>query len=237
MRWLVVVFLAFPLFAASPYVRIGAGLERGRDTVLRDRDCTSAQPAALFGCGFEARGELDRTPVVEFAIGTGDRTRLELAFAHRELELDATSNFTGVTGEQNVSARVQSLSMMVNGAMDLAPAAWRVRPFITAGAGAASNGTSRVVYAFPGIGPNAVTITRGGLRTGFAWNAGAGATLSLTPQPALELTGRPTTPATMHSPRGTATIIRPTRTIQLEIDETRADLETRGVALSLRDRT
>ncbi|HEX8616023.1 MAG TPA: hypothetical protein VF911_00445, partial [Thermoanaerobaculia bacterium] len=133
MRWLLAVFFSFPLFAASPYVRLGAGLERGRDTVVRDRDCSATQPPALFGCGFEARGELDQAPALEFALGAGNRMRVELAFAYRELELDATSNFTGVTGEQNVSARVRSLSTMVNGAIELAPASWRIRPFVTAG--------------------------------------------------------------------------------------------------------
>lgn len=234
MRWLAVVFFSFPLFAASPYARVAAGLERGGDTVVRDRDCGATQPPALFGCGFEARGRLDRAPVFEFALGAGERARFELAFANRELELDATANFAGVTGDQNVSARVRSLSTMINGAIELAPSSWRFRPFVTAGAGLASNATSRVVYAFPGIGPDAVTITRGGRRAGFAWNAGAGATFILTPQLALDLTVRHANLGELRSPRGTARIIRPTRTLELEIDETRADVETRGVTLSVR---
>jgi opacity protein-like surface antigen len=124
--------------------------------------------------------------------------------------------------------------MMVNGAIDLAPQSWRIRPFLTAGAGVASNATSTVVYSFPGIGPNAVTSTPGGQRTDFAWNAGAGATFDLCPNLALDLTLRHTNLGQLHSPRGIARIIRPTRTLELEIDETRGDLASRGVTLSLR---
>lgn len=234
MRWLVLLFVSFPLFASSVFVRAGIGAERARDTVIRDRDCTSTQPPALFGCGFEARGSLGNVPTFELAIGAGTRTRVELAFAQRSFELAATSNFTGVTGEQNVSADVRSLSMFVNGAIDLAPQSWRVRPFVTAGAGLASNATSAVVYSFPGIAPNAVTITPGGQRTDFAWNVGGGATFDLCPNLSLDLTLRHTDLGQMHSPRGIARIIRPTRTLELEIDETRGDLASRGVTLSLR---
>ena len=37
--------------AADWYVRAGLGLDRAGKTVFRDRDCSSASPAALYGCG------------------------------------------------------------------------------------------------------------------------------------------------------------------------------------------
>lgn len=235
MRWLALFFLSSQLLAAPPvYVRAGVGLDRTRDTVLRDRDCGSTQPPALFGCGFDARGDFGRTPAFELAIGAGTRTRVELALAHRELDLDATSNFTGVPGDQHVRADGRSISAMLSGAVDLAPGTWRLRPFVTAGAGVARNSTSDVVYSFPGIAPEAVTITRGGTHTAFAWNAGVGAAFTLTDTLALDLTFRQVDLGTLRSPRGTATIIRPNRTLELEIDETRAEVETRGIMLSLR---
>lgn len=235
MRWLLLVFVSTQLLASpAVFVRAGAGIERSGDTILRDRDCTATQPPALFGCGFGARGDLGQSPVLELAFGAGTRTRLELAFAQRRLDLDAESNFTGVTGEQSVRATGRSISILVNGAFEVAPRSWRVRPFLTAGAGLASNSIDAVTYSFPGIAPNAVTITRGGMHTNFAWSAGAGASFAVRKTLSLDLTFRHTHLGEIRSPRGVAAIIRPTRRLELEIDETRADVETRGVTLSLR---
>jgi opacity protein-like surface antigen len=250
MRLLLVLFVTSQAIAAPAlFVRAGGGYERGRETAVRDRDCTATNPPALFGCGFEAAGELGNTPVVEVAAGVenrqsclfGDRQdclsstfRVELALSHRTLELDANANFTGVTGEQPVRADVRSIAAMVNGALELAPRAWRLRPFVTGGAGLARNATGPVVYSFPAIGENAVTITRGGAHMNFAWNAGIGATVELTPSLALDLAIRHTDLGTLRSPSGTATIVRPTRTLEIEVDETRADVATRGVTLSVR---
>lgn len=235
MRLLLVLFATVQAIAAPAlYVRAGAGHERSRDAAVRDRDCAATAPPALFGCGLEARGDFGRAPVFEAAAGFGSRARLELAFAHRSLELDANANFTGVSGEQPVRAGLRSTSAMINGALELAPRSWRLRPFVAAGAGAARNATDHVVYAFPAIGENAVTITPRGSHTNFAWNAGLGATFDLTPSLALDLALRHTDLGEMRSPRGIATIIRPTRTLEIEIDETRADVATRGITLSLR---
>ncbi|HEX8254516.1 MAG TPA: hypothetical protein VF846_15335 [Thermoanaerobaculia bacterium] len=235
MRWLVLFLFSTQLFGSPrTYVRAGAAVERGRTTTVRDRDCNSTQPPALFGCGFGARGDFGQNPSLEIAFGLGTRARVEVAIAHRQLELDARSNFTGVSGAQIVTAEGRSISALVSGTLDLAPHIWRVRPFVTAGAGVARNSTGPVVYAFPGIGPEAVTITRGGAQVNPAWTAGIGAAFALTDSLTLDLTFRHTTLGTMRSPRGTATIIRPTRTLELEIDETRADVVSRGVLLSLR---
>ncbi|HYO77326.1 MAG TPA: hypothetical protein VE010_12755 [Thermoanaerobaculia bacterium] len=235
MRWLVLILFSTQLFGSPRmFVRAGAGMERSRDTIVRDRDCSSTQPPALFGCGFGARGDFGQAPAFELAAGLGTRARVELAIAHRPLELEAQSNFTGVTGAQNVTTEGRSISALISGTLDLAPQTWRVRPFVTAGAGVARNSTGPVVYAFPGIGAEAVTITRGGAHVNPAWTAGAGAAFALTDSLALDLTFRHTSLGTMRSPRGIATIVRPTRTLELEIDETRADVVTRGVILSLR---
>jgi opacity protein-like surface antigen len=235
MRLLVVLFVSVQAIAAPAlFIRAGAGHDRGRETAVRDRDCSSTNPPALFGCGFEAAGDFGNTPVFEIAAGFGSRHRVELALAHRELELDANANFTGVSGEQPVHADGRSISAMVNAAVELAPASWRLRPFVAGGAGLARNSTGAVVYSFPSIGENAVTITRGGAHTNFAWNAGLGATFDLTPSLALDLAFRHTDLGTLRSPRGTATIIRPTKTLEIEVDQTRAEVATRGVMVSLR---
>ncbi|HEY0160214.1 MAG TPA: outer membrane beta-barrel protein [Thermoanaerobaculia bacterium] len=240
MRFVVVLLLftsqvfTSQAIAAPVFVRVGAGDERGRDTAVRDRDCTATQPPALFGCGFEAAGDFGRGPSFEVAAGTGSRARVELALAYRALDLDATANFTGVPGDQPVRAEGRSLSATVNGTLELTPQPWRVRAFLTAGAGVARNTTGEVVYSFPGIGDDAVTIARGGAHTGFAWNAGLGATFAVTDTLSLDLAFRHTDLGTVRSPRGVARIVRPTRTLELEIDETRARAATRGVTLSLR---
>ena len=42
---------AEPAAAGDWYVRAGIGLDRTGKTIFPDRDCSSASPAALYGCG------------------------------------------------------------------------------------------------------------------------------------------------------------------------------------------
>jgi opacity protein-like surface antigen len=231
--------------AAQPYVRGGIAVEGSQDITLLDVDCSSTQPPALFGCGsgadglpFAARGDLQHGLAFELAFGhERGRVRGEVALAARShFDLDAHANFTGVTGEQPVSARVRSTALMLNGAVDLAPATWRVRPFITAGAGVAHNEMGSVTFAFPGIGANAVTVTQGGGATGFMWTAGIGLTGQLCPGLFLDLTARHTDLGAVRGDEGEARIVRPTRNLRLDIAAIEMEWETRGVSVSLRRR-
>jgi opacity protein-like surface antigen len=237
MRRLFFIALLFPLCAAAqPYVRAGAAFERGGDSTMRDVRCRNSQPPALFGCGFRAQGELGRGVGPELAVGleVSSRSRFEVALSRRAFDLEASSNFTGVTGPQPVTSDVRSIALMVQGAVDLAPASWRVRPFVTAGAGLARNALDEVVFAFPSIGPEAVTITPGGTYTDLATTAGAGVSVPISASFTFDLAYRWADLGDARTDVGAATIIRPTRELTIDIDATRADLQTSGVSLSLR---
>ena len=224
------VFVAMPAFAASPFLRLGAGFERAGDTIVRDRDCTATAPPALFGCGIDARGDLGRT--ASWTAGAGyerDATRFELAITHRpNLQLDAQASFLGVSEDQPVDARVRSTSAMVKAARRFG---WF---FVEAGAGVARNTIGRTRYAFPSIAPDAVTITAGGTRHAFAWTVGAGVTVPVTTRLALDVAMTHARLGEVESEAGPATIVRPSRTFTLDIAGTRAKVQTTGITASLR---
>ena len=158
-------------------------------------------------------------------------------YARREgLELDAYADFLGVAGRQPVSADAQSSSLMASFAYDLADPSLRVRPFVTAGAGMARNEIGRVTYAFPGLGPEAVTIVQGGRETSFAWSAATGVVVDVTDALALDVALRYTDLGDVTTDAGEATIVRPNRTLTLDIAGTHAPLVMLGVELALRGR-
>jgi opacity protein-like surface antigen len=246
LRSLVLPFLcliATPLFAASPYLRLGGGFERSAKTILRDRDCSSTQPPALFGCvagsdgrSLAARGDFGDSMMWNVAAGVQrGRGRVELELARRSgVDFDAHANFVGVTGAQPVRAEGRSTSLFAVAALDLAPAAARVRPFVAAGVGAARNETGAIVFTFPSIAPNATTTIQGGTNTSFAWTASAGASVALNDALRLELAVRYEKLGTVATRDGSATIVRPTRLLTLDIAGTRARVASGGVTLSLR---
>jgi opacity protein-like surface antigen len=222
------------VLAASPYVGVGGGFLRGSTTTLHDRDCSSTQPPALFGCGYFARGAFGDSPLYRVAGGvSSSRARVELELASRpSLDLNANANFTGVAFPQPVRARVSSRSAFVIGALDLGSA--RVRPFIAAGAGVARNETSSVRFTFPSIAPNATTTIRGGERTSFAWTTSAGASVALTPSLHLDLALRYDDLGDIYTDAGAATIVRPTRTLTIDIAGTRGRIRAGGALATLR---
>lgn len=232
--------------APPPFVRVGAGYDGSESTTVRDLDCSATEPPALFGCvdgpdgrSLGARGDFGETVAVDLGVGweVSSRMRIELALVGRpDLSLDAEANFLDVTEEQPVTADAESFAAFVVVAYDLGPARWRARPFVAAGAGAARNEVDEVTYAFPGIGPEAVTVTQGGSHTDFAWSASAGLAVPLTGATTLDLAVRYSDLGEVRTDAGEATIVRPNRTFSLDIAGTRADLETLGAQLSLRYR-
>lgn len=234
------------LGAPRVYVRAAAAYEAAGDTTVEDLDCASTDPPALFGCvsgadgrALGARGDFGESAAFEIAGGVelGRRTRLELALAGRpDLDLDAEANFLGVEGEQPVRADAESLSALLLVTLDLGRRDWRLQPFVAAGAGLARNEIDEVTYAFPGLGPQAVTVVRGGEHDDFAWTAAAGASYRLAESAFLELAVRYTDLGEVRTDAGEATIVRSRGPVTLDVAGTRADLETTGVTLGLRYR-
>jgi opacity protein-like surface antigen len=244
-RVLLMLLLLAPsaIAATRPFLRAGVSVGQTDDTVVRDRDCSSTAPPALFGCvdGLDGRalgayGDFGTDPGFEIAAGIemSDSMRLEVAVGRQTLSLDASANFVGVDGEQPVQGDGTAWSAIAGAALDLGPRAWRVRPFISAGAGVARNELDGAVYSFPGIAPDAVTILSGGTSTAFAWNAGAGAAIAISPGLLLDVALRYSDLGDVRTDAGAATIVRPRGTFEIEIDGTRAPLRKREVAVSLR---
>jgi opacity protein-like surface antigen len=239
--FLVFLFLSTNAFAASPYISLGAGFLRSNTATLRDRDCGSTEPPALFGCGtgndrrpFAARGDFGDTPLFRIAAGVqSSRTRVELELATRpSLDFDANANFTGVASPQPVRASGSSRSALVIAAIDLGTT--RVRPFVAAGAGVARNEIGSVRFTFPSIAPDATTTIRGGAQNSFAWTASAGATLALTQSLNVDVSFRYDDLGVVRTDAGAATIVRPTRTLTLDIAGTEARLRAGGIAIGVR---
>ncbi|HEY0141216.1 MAG TPA: outer membrane beta-barrel protein [Thermoanaerobaculia bacterium] len=234
-RALLVLLFALPLHADG-FLRLAVGREQSRDTTLRDRDCTATAPPALFGCGFFAEGDFGKTTTWELGAGLemSSRTRVDVSLARRGLTLDANANFTGVEGAQPVEADLTATSVMLNAALEVGPRGWRIQPFLTAGAGAARIDVDDVVYRFPGIGENAMTITQGGTFTSPAWSAGAGVTVDVTPKLAVDFAIRYSDLGDLRSDAGAARIVRPAREVTIDVAGTRANLETIGASIALR---
>lgn len=234
---------SLPLLAQS-YVRAGFGIERSAGVTLRDVDCGSTQPPALFGCAdgpdglpFGARGDFGSSAAVEVAVGRkSGRGRGELLVTRRESRLDAEANFTGVAGHQPVDADLRATSAMLAFEYDVAPEGWHVRPFVTAGAGLSHNEIDSITFSFPGIAPDAVTILRGGTETGFAWRAGAGLAFLVSEGLTIDLTAHYNDLGAIRTKHGNATIVRPNRRLELDIAAVETELETTGVTVSVRQR-
>lgn len=246
LTFLPLTLLATPAGAGDAYVRVGAAYEESDDATVLDVDCASTSPPALFGCvddaedrPLAARGDFGSGVAWEVAGGIeiGRRARFELSLADRSfLDLDAEANFTGVSGEQPVRSDGRSRAALLGFAVDLGDPAWRWRPFVAIGAGVAWNETGAITYGFPGIDPAAVTVVRGGRHSDFAWSASLGVSFRWTESTFVELAVRYADLGELRTDDGAATIVRPSRTFELDIAGTRADLSTSGVFVSVRHR-
>jgi len=244
MKFIALLMFALPL-SAQLSLRAGLGIDTTRAATVLDRDCSSTNPPALFGCvdgndgeRLAARGDFGTTGVFELgaAYDVSANTRFELMLARRNgLELDADANFPNVTGEQPVSASAKSTAAFIAGTW-LLGASPDVRPFVTAGVGVARNEIDAITFAFPGIAPDAVTILHGGSHTGIAYLVGAGLTVPMTKRIDVDLAVRYADLGQIATDAGPATIVRPRGTTVITIDGTEADLETIGVLVSMRYR-
>jgi opacity protein-like surface antigen len=242
---LLVLTLVLPsLAAAAPwYVRGGAGFEQSAPATMVDLDCHSTQPPALFGCAdasdgrpLAARGDFGGTPSWELGAGMAlGRARVDVTVTARpQIDLRADSNFLNVSGRQPVSANGKATTAMLNAALDVAPENWRIRPFLTAGAGVSRNETGAVTFGFPSIAPDAVTVIRGGRSNELAWSAGAGIAFDVAHNLSLDIAWRRTDLGDMTTRAGEATIVRPRGTFVLDIAGTRAPVKLNGVSVSVR---
>jgi opacity protein-like surface antigen len=232
--------------AKGAYLRIGAGVQWPESSLLKDQECSSTNPPALFGCGkgndgdrLGADGAFRQSPQADLAVGyrwsPWLRTEALLNWSP-QLTYQGQSNFLGPAGSnQPVSASGQALAGYAVVYVD-APPVVGVQPFVGAGFGAARTQLGDVTYRFPGIAGDASTIMQGGTSTSFAYLLTAGVSLPVSERIALELAYRWTDFGTVKTRTGTAQIVRPNRKTNLTIGGTEMDWTSQAVLASLRFR-
>jgi len=241
---LTLTLLSGPLAAQSnPYLRGGVSAAWSQDTQFRDQFCSSTQPPALFGCvagndgqALAARGDFGSSPGIETAIGyhVNSLLRLEgMLNYQRDLDFSGQANFLGVSGAQPVQAEASALSAFAMLYADL-PTLGRVQPYAGLGIGVSYMRLGAVRYGFPGLGATAATLSPSGKQLDNAWLLTAGAALPLSGNLLLDLAYRYSDLGEVETDSGPATIIRNSGTRTLDIDGTRAELQSQGLVLSLR---
>jgi hypothetical protein len=233
------------LLAGQIYVRAAGGIASAQSAAMRDVNCESTDPAALFGCGagrdgrpLQAWGSPGSS--LTWSAGAGYETgRLRAGFVLEQFgdfSLDAQANFRNVTGPQPVGADIRSRAIKAEIAIDLSRPDALVHPFVMLGAGKARNHISEVRYEFPTIAPDAVTITPAGNHDDTLWSAAAGVSTRLTRSLDLDVSIRYDDRGDARTETGIATIVRPRGTFEVEIAPTRIPLKTVAVEWSLRYR-
>ena len=111
------------------YLRAGMGLDRLAETAFTDLDCSSASPAALYGCGrggdgapYRSVGDFGTVPVLELGLGyaAAPAERLEVLSEYRpRLAFDGRANFLATACRQSVVANPSSLSAILAAYVDL----------------------------------------------------------------------------------------------------------------------
>ncbi len=229
------------------YFRAGVVLDGSEETRFRDADCSSASPAALYGCGngnddapLSSAGDFGTMAGFEFGLGyaAAPALRLEAVIRHRPIfSFEGRANFVQTAGRQAVSAELSSLTGMLVAYLDLPglglPRLGPFSPFIGAGGGLSRIDIDETHMEFP----KTTTIVPGGQRVNLAWMLGAGFAASPGEKTTLDLAWRYTDYGAVETGRAKGRIVwRDGSRDPLEIDlaGTRADLRGHGLMLSLR---
>ncbi len=233
--------------AGDVYLRAGMGLDRPSETVFADRDCSSASPAALYGCGrggdgarLRSVGDFGTVHALELGLGytAAPGLRLELLAEYRpRLAFEGRANFLEPGRQQSVAAELSALSAMLAAYVDLPglslPRLGPLVPFLGAGVGAARTriGETRMTF------PKTTTVVPGASRTDFAWMLTAGVAVALNKRMTLDLAWRYTDIGEVRTGRGAGRVVwrdGSRKPLPLDLAATRAKLASHGLRLSLR---
>ena len=232
---------------ADWYLRAGIGLDRPGKTNVTDRDCSSAAPAALYGCGTGGDGAPYRSvgdfgTVIPLELGLGyavaPAARLEVLVEYRpRFAFKGRANFLSPESRQSVAADLSSFAGMLAAYIDLpglgVPKFGPFGPFVGAGLGVVRTRIGQTTMTFPAT----TTIVPGANRTGFAWMVTAGAAVALGERVTVDLAWRYTDLGAVHTGRGAGRVIwrdGSREPLPLDLAETRARLAGHGLRLSLR---
>ena len=233
--------------AADWYLRAGIGLDRAGKTVFTDRDCSSASPAALYGCGTGGDGAPYRSvghfgTMIPLELGLGlavaPAARLEVLVEYRpRFAFRGRANFLSPESRQSVSADLSSFAGMVAAYIDLpgvgVPKIGPFGPFIGAGLGVAHTRIGQTRMTFPGT----TTIVPGASRMDLAWMVTAGVAAALGERVTVDLAWRYTDLGAVQTGRGAGRVIwrdGSREPLPLDLAPTRARLAGHGFRMSLR---
>ena len=232
---------------ADWYLRAGIGLDRPAKTIFADRDCSSASPAALYGCGTGGDGAPYRSVgdfgiVMPLELGFGyavtPTVRLEVLVDYRpRFDFKGRANFLSPERRQSVASDLSSSAGMLASYIDLSglgvPSFGPFGPFVGAGVGVARTRIGQTHLTFPAT----TTIVPGASRTSLAWMVTAGVAAALGEHVTLDLAWRYTDLGAIHTGRGPGRVIwrdGSREPLPLDLAETRAKLAGHGLRLSLR---
>ena len=225
-------------------LRAGIGLDRPEKTTFTDRDCSSASPAALYGCGTRGDGAPYRSvgdfgTAMPLELGRGytvsPAARLEDLVEYRpHFDFKGRANFLSPESRQSVAADLSSFAGMLAAYIDLpgpsVPASSRLS---VPGSASCAPGSARPVRRFRRRRPS----SRVQVRTGLAWMITAGVAAALGECVTVDLAWRYSDRGAVHTERGAGRVISrdgSREPLPLDLAETRAKLAGHGMRLSLR---
>ena len=229
------------------YLRAGLSIDWSKRARFLDRDCLSTPPDPLYGCGngpdgapLQSRGDFGTMPGLELGVGyrASPLLRVEAALAYRpSFSFEGHANYLAPGRRQEVSVDVSSVSAMLSAYLDVAelgmPRLGPFSPFVGGGIGISRIETDETHMEFP----RTRTIVPGGRRTGFTWMLAAGLAMSVDERTTLELAWRYTDLGTVVTGRGPGRVVwrdASREPLLLDLAETRADLRSHGLSVSLR---
>lgn len=230
-------------FARGDFYVLGAAtLELRASSRFKDRNCSSETPAALYGCGtgvdgadLSASGEFARAPGFEVGAGYAatERVRVEATVQYRPpFSFNGRANFVQTSGRQDVSADVSSITALVSVHADL-PGRGPFSPFLGCGGGLSRNSIGETRMTFP----RTTTIVPGASRTGFAFMLTAGFAVRIREKVSVDVGWRYLDAGAVETGRGKGRIVwrdGSREPLELDLAETRADLSSHGLRVSLR---
>ena len=150
---------------------------------------------------------------------------------------DGEANFLGAGSNQPVSGDITQMAAMAFAYF--APLAAmgidsRLQPFLGAGAGVSRNEIGEMTYDFPDLRQPRYSVTPDGTSTDFAWSVTAGLSHEVSDRLALDLAWRYSDFGTVETDQGNLFNQFSSRTLDIEIGETEAELTSHAVTLSAR---
>ena len=227
------------------YLRAGIALDWSKDARFEDEDCARPRPGNFYGCRGDgtphgSAGDFGTMGSVDLGVGyvVSPLLRLEAGIQYRPgFSFEGHHSYRR-TPPRAASADLSSLSAMLAAYLDLPelgfPRVGPFSPFVGAGIGLSRVRIDRTRLEFP-----LTTVDLpAGHRTNFAWMLAAGLAVSPGERTTLELAWRYTDSGPVETGRGIGRTVCRIEGCGLEsvyaVPETRADLKSHGLHLSVR---